>query len=188
MTVLLLAAALAAASAAYIVYPVGEPPAYEVASPVTGGLGEAPLRGLAEAVSKSAYSLGEAMVEGAPRVALRHGHMALVEVGGYIVMPAPGWWLVEGKGESSHMQVILLLARAEWVAADGRPAEVYMPGLGRATVLVAYELEVVVGGEEYRLIHQGWGPGPGEWGPGHGGPHPGMPGMPWRGGDWWQEP
>ncbi len=190
ISLIVLGIALSITIAAYAVYPEEEPPAYDVAAPLTGEQIDTPLRGLAKAVSRSAYELGYIKVEGEPRLVASHMHMSMVEVSGYVLMPAPGVWIVEGGEQQLHpMQVMRLLSKASYVSAEGRPAEAFMPGLGRVQILVAYKLSLKVDGEKVVLAYAGpldeWEGMPrwGEHGPGHG-----MPGMPGRGGGWWQEP
>lgn len=187
-TLLFLAVAAAVAAVAYIVYPEGEPPAYDVAAPLTGEV-DAPLEGLVRAVSRSAYELGYVRVEGEPIVSAGHMHMKLVEVAGYLVMPAPGYWRAESGEVLSHMQVMQLLSKASYVAVEGRPAEAYMPWLGRVNMLVAYSMELVVDGKKVELSYEG-PPREGDWRgePPRGHGMPGMADWVEGGGHGWREP
>ena len=122
ISLIVLGIALSITVAAYAVYPEEEPPAYDVAAPLTGEQVDTPLRGLAEAVSRSAYELGYVKVEGKPRLVASHMHMSMVEVSGYVLMPAPGVCIVEGGEQRLHpMQVIRLLSKASYVSLAGSP-------------------------------------------------------------------
>jgi len=151
---LLLAVAGVLVAAAYALYPEGEPAAYDLARSLTGDGGAGPLGGLARAVSRSTYELGSVRVEGEPEPVGAPAAGGVVAVSGYIVVPAPGVWRAGDGRLLSHVEVQRLLAEASYVAAEGRPAEAFIPGLGRVKLLVAHEIELVVDGDAVKLVRE----------------------------------
>ena len=140
LTLFFVALSLLAPIIAYAHYPESAPPASEVLR----GVGvEAPsdAGNLGKAVSSALYT-ERSVVEGRPH---RVWGM-MVRVGDSIVVPAPGIWVTEHGRSLRPMEVMMLLARAEKVSAEGYKAIWYMGPHGRVKVLVAEKIEVVING------------------------------------------
>ncbi|MCE4611326.1 MAG: hypothetical protein F7B17_05080 [Desulfurococcales archaeon] len=144
---------------AYAYYPDSAPSASEVLRGLGVESGGVAGR-LGEAVSSALYTKRD-VVWGEPH---RIGGM-MVRVGDAIVMPSPGLWVTEHGRTLRPMEVMLLLAKAERVRAEGYEAVWYMGPHGRVKVLVAEKIEVVINGVSVDLERvedaERWGE---EWG------------------------
>ena len=159
----LLLLALAGAVLAGSLYRPG--PAPGEASPVPPYHG--PLEGMARALENGTYSPGSAVVQGEPDDC-EIGGCEVPCIEGTPVVPAPGMWMVRGRGAVPAWEVREMLLDAEWARAAGRLAHWYTGG-GWATVLVAENVTIRLDdGSVVEAWHYMGGHGPHPcMGPGH---------------------
>lgn len=144
---------------------------------------ETPYSSVARSISGSLYT-GETVVSGqVDRFIVVHRMMRLPVVEGLVILPLPGMWS-DGERVYSHMQVVLLLSKAERLEARGKAGtweieladDVELEGV---KALIATEITIVAGGVEYMLSYAGDGHSyPAGW-DGDGAPR-GMPPWSWE--------
>ncbi|MCE4617375.1 MAG: hypothetical protein F7C32_02195 [Desulfurococcales archaeon] len=148
ITFLILLVSLATIATAAAVYTGGEfPYSYKpLGEPFT------PLSSWAGNVVGATSSRGTGIVEGRPVI---YGHMGMPEVNNTVIMPKPGTWEASDGEELCHMDVLRLIATADYIVAKGVVYEqlVYLHAEPHKA-LVATEIEAVKQGHTIQLHYE----------------------------------